>query len=133
MKLFRVVGVALLVVLCGIQWWSLRTLRTQFASLQTRTAGEMGRLARMQFSEERRNELRRAVTWLDTFEHASEGLGRPGGVCVDNHVDMASVDWLLDPYLRSRVGGDSEEAARQQIVEIIKSSPEWRLKHPPTP
>ena len=38
--------------------------------------------------------------------------------------------WILDVYLQSRMAGKSDAEARQIVIDQIKGTDEWRLKHP---
>jgi hypothetical protein len=127
----RLLFVVLLMVLCGLQWRSLRAMRAEISQLREKSAAESSRYVVSQFSETRRDELKRMVAWLDAFYRAPEGLGRAGGVCIDNRLDAPAIEQLLDPYLLARVRGDSEETARQKIVDAVKGTAEWQAKQRP--
>lgn len=131
MRHARLLVVALLVVFCAAQWRSLRAMKAEISQLRANAATESSKYVASQFTEARRDELHRMVVWLDTFYRSPEALGRPGGVCTDNRLDTSAVEQLLDPYLLARVRGDSEETARQKIVDRIKATGEWQDKHRP--
>ena len=38
--------------------------------------------------------------------------------------------WIFDVYLQARMAGKSDAEARGLVMEQIKSSEEWRRKHP---
>jgi hypothetical protein len=126
----RLLAFVLLLTLCGLQWRALQQMRAEISSLRFHSVTEASRYAASQFSDQRRDELRRILDWLDSFYRSSEGLGRVGGVCADNRLDHAAIEQLMDPYLRARTSGYSEEQARQKIVDIIRQTDEWHRKHP---
>lgn len=81
----------------------------------------------------RRGEMVAIVQWLDEFYRSSEGLQRPGGLVntSTNQTDGEALGvWVLDVYLQARIGGASEEEARQRVADNIKATDEWRKKHP---
>jgi hypothetical protein len=130
MSLGRRLVLVALVLVAAAQWRALRAMKSEIARMRREQPAELSRLAAAQFSEDRRDEFRRTVTWLDAFYAAPEGLGRAGGLCRDNRLDRMAAELLFDPYLRARVGGASEEAARQRMVDAIKATAEWQARHP---
>jgi hypothetical protein len=79
-----------------------------------------------------RGELVRAVDWLDQFYRSPEGLQRSTGLWLPDagRADGEAVAvWILDVYLPARVGGASEEQARQAVIDGIKATDEWRRRH----
>jgi hypothetical protein len=83
--------------------------------------------------QERREDLVGAVAWVDEFYRSPDGLMRPDGLW---NADAKKIDaeaigtWVLDVYLKARIGGASDAEARQMIADNIKGSDEWRRKHP---
>ena len=76
-------------------------------------------------------EIRRTMEWLNDYYKASDGLGRPEGLCLDGKPDLGAItSWVFDLYLRRRLLGDTEEQARIAVVEAIKKTDEFRTKHP---
>jgi hypothetical protein len=76
-------------------------------------------------------EIQRTLTWLNDFYKSSEGLQRPGGLWIDGHPDYEGMSvWVFSVYLSHRLQGDSEDKSRQAIVDAVKQSEEWRIKHP---
>ena len=130
LKSWRLLVFALLVALCGLEWRTIRLMRGEMSQLRSNVDVEATRYALSQLSDDRRDEFHRLVIWLDEFYRSKDGVQQPGGVCTDNHLDSTAIERLLDPYLRARISGDSEEAARQKVVAAIKATPEWRAKHP---
>ena len=82
--------------------------------------------------EGRRDELVRAIDWLDQFYRSAEGLQRSEGLWLSEARKPdgeAIAVWILDVYLPARVGGASEEQARQAVIDNIKATDEWRRRH----
>ena len=80
-----------------------------------------------------REEMVAAVAFVDDLYRSTEGLQRPGGLYLaDAHrIDAEAIGtWVLDVYMQARIAGTSDEEARQAIAGAIKSSDEWRSKHP---
>ena len=79
----------------------------------------------------RREEMAAIVAWLDEFYRSKEGLQRPGGlVTAAGRPDGEAIGvWVLDVYLKARIEGATEEDARQQVMDNIKGTDEWRKKH----
>ena len=52
------------------------------------------------------------------------------GLWIDGHPDYEGLSvWVFTVYLPRRLRGDSEEQARQAVVDAIKQSEEWQVKH----
>jgi hypothetical protein len=128
----RVAAVALtvLVVLCGYQWRSIRTMKAELQALRTDMAAEARRQTTTMFDDAHHDEAQRAVAWLNEYYGAREGLQRSQGLCHDGKLDADGlVVWLFDHYLRDRAGGAPEGLARQNVADTIKRSDEWRALH----
>ena len=83
--------------------------------------------------QERREDLVAAVAFVDEFYRSPEGLQRPEGLWQADakRVDAEAIGtWVLDVYLKARIGGATDAEARQTIADNIKGSDEWRRKHP---
>ena len=81
--------------------------------------------------EQRRQDIIRAGEWLHTYYQSQEGLQRPEGLWIAGHPDFEAIGaWLLDVYLRERLIGTGDVAARQKVMDAIRQSDEWRTKHP---
>jgi len=122
------VALALTVIVCVVQARTLLELKADFASLKAseRAAESAGR--RM---TNRGDEMRRTTDWLQALYEAPEGLRRPGGLCAGGKLDSEAIaTWTYDTYLRHRFEGDTEDAARQRVVEAIRRTPEWKGAHP---
>jgi hypothetical protein len=76
------------------------------------------------------DELQRTMTWLDGYYKSAEGLQRPEGLWIHQHPDFEGLSvWVFSVYLPRRIKGDTEEEARQAVVDAIKQSEEWQVKH----
>jgi hypothetical protein len=79
------------------------------------------------------DEMARAAKWLNDWYAAPEGLQRANGLSIDGHLDYDGLAaWLFNGYLRERLNGANEEEARRRVLEQIRLSDEWRVKHPQT-
>jgi hypothetical protein len=125
-----VVAIAVLAVLSGFQWRALRLMKAEVETLRADAAAVTRRSTLEQFNEEHRDEMQRAIAWLNDFYAAREGLQRSQGLCHDGRLDAQGlVVWLYDGYLRLRVDGQPEGLARQKVADAIKGSDEWRALH----
>lgn len=129
-----VLAIVILVLLGHAAWQSMRMsalraeLEQSHRALETRV--ESLAAEKVKF---RREEMVAIVQWLDEFYRSSEGLQRPGGLVntSTNQTDGEALGvWILDVYLQARIGGASEEEARQRVADNIKATDEWRRKHP---
>ena len=132
-----VLAIVVVVLLGVIAWQGLRitglTADVQQAQRTLDTAVE--RMAAERIQNLRREEMVAMVEWLDDFYRSKEGLQRPAGLWrADlNKPDAEAIGvWVLDVYLQSRLAGKSDAEARQAVVDQIKSTDEWRQKHPKT-
>lgn len=76
-------------------------------------------------------EARRAMTWLNEYYKAPDGLGRPDGLWIDGHPDFDALStWMFDFYLRRRLKGETEEQVLAALQAALKQTDEWRVKHP---
>jgi hypothetical protein len=126
----------LVLVLLGVVAWQGMRISGLNADLQQArrtldTAVE--RMAAERIKNLRREEMVATVQWLDDFYRAPEGLQRPDGLW---RADLKRPDgeaigvWVLDVYLQSRLAGKSDAEARQAVIDQIRSTDEWRQKHP---
>jgi hypothetical protein len=79
-----------------------------------------------------REELVAAVAFVDDLYRSPDGLQRPAGLYNPDagNVDAEAIGtWILDVYMKARIGGQSDADARQSIANAIKGSDEWRRKH----
>jgi hypothetical protein len=128
-------GLALiaLVLALALAWESMRLRAATAALEQTRRELQFAvdRAAREQL-QVRRDELIRAVHWLDGFYRSPDGLQRPEGLWLPQSgtVDAEAIGvWILDVYLQARLGGASEDQARQAVIDQIRATDEWRRRH----
>lgn len=130
--------VVVIVILLGQMAWQYQridTLKTELRQSQRALAGSVERLATDRLKSLRREELADMVQWLDDFYRSPEGLQRPNGLwrADTNRPDSEAIAvWVLDVYLQARVSGRSDSEAREMVVAQIKSTDEWRRKHPKT-
>jgi hypothetical protein len=124
------VALTVLVVLCAYQWRAARAMKAEIQALRSGTATELRRETLRQFDEAHHDEAQRAVTWLNEYYSAPEGLQRSQGLCHDGKLDADGlVVWLFDRYMRARADGAPEGLARQQVADAIRRSDEWRALH----
>ena len=80
----------------------------------------------------RYDELIRAGRWLHEYYASDKGLRRPGGLVQNGEPDFEGIAaWLVDHYLRRRIEGASEAAARIAVIEEIEQSTAWQEVHRP--
>lgn len=80
----------------------------------------------------RREDLVRAVDWLQQYYKSDEGLRRPNGLWIaeEGKVDAEAMGaWIFDFYMNRRVSGATEEEARQAVLDAIRGTDEWRRVH----
>jgi hypothetical protein len=128
-------GLALIALLLALAlaWQSMRLNAANAAQEQTRRELRFAvdRAAREQL-QLRREELIQAVQWLDELYRSPEGLQRPDGLWLPQSgtVDAEAIGvWVLDVYLQARLGGASEDQARQAVINQMKATDEWRRRH----
>lgn len=128
-------AILVLILLGVIAWQGMRIGGLDAELQQTRRSLESGveRMATDRIRNLRREEMVAAVQWLDEFYRSADGLQRPDGLW---RADISRPDgeaigvWILDVYLQSRLAGKSDAEARQAVAEQIRSTDEWRRKHP---
>jgi hypothetical protein len=120
---------ALLAALVIHQYSQIGQLRAEVANAEER--GAMNAKSSMVNSlTEQGAELQRTMTWLNDYYKAPDGLQRPGGLWIDGHPDYEGLSvWVFTVYLPHRLRGDTEEQSRQAVVDAIKQSGEWQVKH----
>ena len=138
LKLMNTLLAIVVLVLLGVIAWQGMRIGGLDADLQQArrsldTAVE--RMAGERIKNLRREDMVSMVQWLDDFYRSAEGLQRPTGLW---RADLNKPDgeaigvWILDVYLQARLAGQSDADARQAVVDQIKSTDEWRQKHPKT-
>ena len=130
-----VLAIAILVLLGQIAWQEMRIsgLKADLQQSQRSLDAAVERMATERIKNLRREEMAAMVQWLDDFYRSKEGLQRPGGLwrADINKPDGEAIGvWVLDVYLQARLAGKSDADARQAVVDQIKSTDEWRQKHP---
>jgi hypothetical protein len=128
-------AVVVLVLIGVIAWQGLRIggLTADLQQAQRTLESAVERMASERIKNLRREEMVATVQWLDDFYRAPEGLQRPDGLwrADTRRPDAEAIGvWVLDVYLQARLAGRSDAEARQAIVEQIRSTDEWRQKHP---
>ena len=129
-----ILAIVVLVLLGWIAWQGLRINGLEADLQQARRSLDTAveRMAGERIKNLRREEMVSMVQWLDGFYRSQEGLQRPNGLWrADNTPDGEAIGvWVLDVYLQSRLAGKSDAEARQAVVDQIRSTDEWRQKHP---
>jgi hypothetical protein len=76
------------------------------------------------------DEIQRTMSWLDSFYKSADGLKRPDGLWIHDHPDWEGLGvWVFSVYLPHRIKGETEAQAREAVVDAIKQSEEWQIKH----
>ena len=123
------VATALLAALVIHQYSRIGDFRLELADART-NAVVQARASLVNSMEGQGPEMQRAMTWLNDFYESPDGLQRPEGLWLGGHPDFEGLSvWIFDLYLRHRLKGEPEEQARQAVVDAIKQSDEWRIKH----
>ena len=130
--------IAVILILLGQVTWQyfrINALKTELRQSQVTLAGSVERLAADRIRSLGREELTATVTWLDEVYRSADGLQRPTGLWRDDIKrpdSEALAVWILDVYLQARISGKSDAEARELVMTQIKSTEEWRRKHPTT-
>jgi len=75
-------------------------------------------------------EFMSALTRLDQFYAANEGLQRSEGLSINGGPDFLGIaTWVFDVYLNNRLRGASPVAAWTLTENAIRATDEWRRKH----
>ncbi|HJU41193.1 MAG TPA: hypothetical protein VJ691_00205 [Vicinamibacterales bacterium] len=132
-----ILAIVVLLLLGVIAWQGMRISALDADLQQAQRSLESGveRMAAERIRSLRREEMVSAVQWLDDFYRSKEGLQRPTGLWRPdlNKPDAEAIGvWVLDVYLQARLTGKSDAEARQAVADQIKSTDEWRRKHPKT-
>ena len=118
-----------------VAWQAVRIgeLKADLAQAQRTLDLGIERMAAERLKTFRREEMVAAVQWLDDFYRSADGLQRPTGLWRPdlNKPDGEAIGvWILDVYLQARLAGKSDTEARQTVMDQVKGTDEWRLKHP---
>ena len=129
-----VLAIVILLLLGRIAWQETRINRQMHLERMEQTL-DLGveRVVTERLKAIGREEMVAVVQWLDDFYRSADGLQRPTGLWLPelNKPDGEAIGvWILDVYLQSRLAGKSDAEARQVIVDQVKGTDEWRLKHP---
>jgi hypothetical protein len=136
LQLMNTVLALIVLGLLGVIAWQQMRISGLTADLQqserSLEAG-VGRLAMDRIKSLQRADMVSTVQWLDDFYRSPEGLQRPDGLWradVEKPDGEAIGVWVLDVYVQARLAGKSDAEARQEIIDQIKTTDEWRQKHP---
>ena len=133
MNTLLAIGILASLGLAAWQGMRISALEADLQQAQRSLETSVERMATDRIKNLRREEMASMVQWLDDFYRAPEGLQRPTGLwrADVNKPDAEAIGvWVLDVYLQARLAGKSDAEARQAIVDQIKSTDEWRQKHP---
>jgi hypothetical protein len=124
-----------LILLVQLAWQQFRIGRLENAAEQSQRAlsSSVERIANDRLKGLRREELAATMQWLDEFYRSADGLQRPGGLWradINAPDSEAIAVWIFDVYLQARLSGKSDAEAREIVIGQIKSTDEWRRKHP---
>jgi hypothetical protein len=129
--LTKVLGVAtaLLALLVIHQYNQIADLRAQIIDTEKRAIAQ-ARSITADSMDGTDAEVLRTTQWLNGFYKAADGLQRPEGIWKAGEPDYEGLGhWIFDVYLRNRLRGKTEEEARKDIEDQIRTSDEWRTKH----
>ena len=120
---------ALLAAFCLHQYTQLGQLRADLASAEER-AGYSARSQVVDSLTSQGEEVQRTMKWLNDYYKSPDGLKRPQGLWIQEHPDFEGLGvWVFSVYLPHRLKGETEEQARQAVIDAIKQSEEWQVKH----
>ena len=123
------VATALLAALVIHQYSQIGQLRAEVANGEERGAMH-AKASLLESLEGQGAEMQRTMSWLNDYYKSPDGLKRQGGLWIDGHPDFEGLGvWTFTVYLPHRLKGDSEEQSRQAVVDAIKQSEEWQVKH----
>ena len=128
-------AIVILVLLGQIAWQEMRIsgLKADLQQAQRSLESGVERMATDRIKNLRREEMVAMVQWLDDFYRSTDGLQRSSGLwrADANKPDGEAIGvWILDVYLQARLAGKSDAEARQAVADQIRSTDEWRQKHP---
>ena len=135
----RITNTLLALIILGVLGWvawqaaRIGGLKAELAQMQRTLDLGVERMAAERLKTFRREEMVAAVQWLDDFYRSADGLQRPTGLWRPdlNKPDGEAIGvWILDVYLQARLAGKSDTEARQAVIDQVKGTDEWRLKHP---
>ncbi|MGH9386231.1 MAG: hypothetical protein ACRD2N_18295 [Vicinamibacterales bacterium] len=125
--------VVILILLGQIVWQQSKVWRLEAQVAQaTRDVDDRAARIALERMQGRREDLVRAVDWLQQFYKSEEGLRRPNGLWIaeQNKVDAEAMGaWIFDFYMNRRVSGATEEEARKAVIDAIRGTDEWQRVH----
>jgi hypothetical protein len=120
---------AILAALVIHQYSQIGQLRSEGASAEERGVAR-GRLAVIDSLSTQGEEIQRTMSWLNDFYKSADGLQRPQGLWLRDRPDWEGLSvWVFSVYLPHRLSGETEEQARKAVMDAIKQSEEWQVKH----
>lgn len=120
---------AILAALVIHQYSQIGQLRSEGASAEERGVAR-GRLSVVDSLSTQGEEIQRTMSWLNDFYKSADGLQRPQGLWLHDRPDWEGLSvWVFSVYLPHRLGGETEEQARKAVMDAIKQSEEWQVKH----
>jgi hypothetical protein len=120
---------AILAALVIHQYSQIGQLRAEGASAEERGAAR-ARLSVVDSLSTQGEEIQRTMSWLNDFYKSPDGLQRAQGLWLHDRPDWEGLSvWVFSVYLPHRLKGENEDQARQAVVDAIKQSEEWQVKH----
>jgi hypothetical protein len=120
---------ALLAAFCLHQYTQIGQLRADLASAEER-ADYRAKSQVVDSLATQGEEVQRTMSWLNDYYKSPDGLKRPQGLWISEHPDFEGLGvWVFSVYLPHRLKGETEEQARQAVVDAIKQTEEWQVKH----
>lgn len=129
--------VVILILLGQIAWQQSKIWRLEGEVAQaTRQVDDRAARIALDRMQGRREDLVRAVDWLQQYYKSDDGLRRPNGLWIaeQNKVDAEAMGaWIFDFYMNRRVSGATEEEARKAVIDAIRGTDEWQRVHASKP
>jgi len=120
---------AILAALVIHQYSQIGQLRAEGALAEERGAAR-ARMSVVDSLSTQGEEIQRTMSWLNDFYKSPEGLKRAEGLWLHDRPDWEGLSvWVFSVYLPHRLKGENEDQARQAVVDAIKQSEEWQVKH----
>src|SRR5262249_38704431 len=120
---------ALLAALVIHQYSQIGQLRAEVANAEER-GGMRARSSLIESINTQGDEIQRAMQWLNDFYKSKDGLQRQNGLWINEPPDWEGLSvWVFSVYLPHRMKGETEDQAKQAVLDAIKTSEEWQLKH----
>jgi len=120
---------AILAALVIHQYSQIGQLRAEAVSAEERGEGRARMLVVDSLSKQG-EEIQRTMSWLNDFYKSPDGLQRAEGLWLHDRPDWEGLSvWVFSVYLPHRLKGESEDQARKAVMDAIKQSEEWQVKH----